>query len=235
MRSATSRAKRHFVRDNDHGRFLVGQIAQNAQNFAGQLRVKGAGWFIKAKDIRFQRQGAGNTHALLLAAGKLVRVMVFPLRKAHLCQKGAGFFFQFRMNSFAVGFILRFFFCQQLPGQGNVLQSRILREKVEVLEHKAEMQALFCALHFHGGWPGQRHPTGFLPSTRITPVSGVSKKFRQRSNVVLPEPEEPMMASASPFFQVERDVLQHMGTAKVFADAGNFQKCHMYVPLTGNS
>ena len=51
--------KRHFVRDNDHGGFLVGQIAQNAQNFAGQLRVKGAGWFIKAKDIRFQRQGAG--------------------------------------------------------------------------------------------------------------------------------------------------------------------------------
>ena len=49
--------KRHFVRDNDHGSFLVGQIAQNAQNFAGQLRVKGAGWFIKAKDIRFQRQG----------------------------------------------------------------------------------------------------------------------------------------------------------------------------------
>ena len=74
--------KRHFVRDNDHGSFLVGQIAQNAQNFAGQLRVKGAGRFIKAKDIRFQRQGAGNSHTLLLAAGKLVRVMVFPLRKA---------------------------------------------------------------------------------------------------------------------------------------------------------
>ena len=49
----------------DHGSFLVGQIAQNAQNFAGQFRVKGAGWFIKAKDIRFQRQGAGNSHTLL--------------------------------------------------------------------------------------------------------------------------------------------------------------------------
>ena len=47
------------MRDNDHGSFLVGQISQNAQNFAGQLRIKGAGWFIKAKDIRFQRQGAG--------------------------------------------------------------------------------------------------------------------------------------------------------------------------------
>ena len=118
MRSATSQCKRHFVRDNDHGSFLVGQIAQNAQNFAGQLRVKGAGRFIKAKDIRFQRQGAGNSHTLLLAAGKLVRVMVFPLRKAHLCQKGAGFFFQFRMNRFAVGFILRFFLLPAAPRPG---------------------------------------------------------------------------------------------------------------------
>ena len=63
--------KRHFVRDNDHGGFLVGQIAQNAQNFAGQLRVKGAGWFIKAKDIRFQRQGAGNSNSVWLLLGLL--------------------------------------------------------------------------------------------------------------------------------------------------------------------
>ena len=47
--------KGHFVRDDDHGGFLVGQIAQNVQDLAGQLRVKGAGRFVKAKDIRFQR------------------------------------------------------------------------------------------------------------------------------------------------------------------------------------
>ena len=37
------------------------------------------------------------------------------------------------------------------------------------------------------------------PATVIEPVSAVSKKFKQRSNVVLPEPEDPIMASASPF------------------------------------
>ena len=37
-----------------------------------------------------------------------------------------------------------------------------------------------------------------LASGRPT-VSAVSKKFKQRSNVVLPEPEDPIMASASPF------------------------------------
>ena len=36
------------------------------------------------------------------------------------------------------------------------------------------------------------------PFTLITPVSGRSRKFRQRSRVVLPEPDEPMIASASP-------------------------------------
>ena len=37
------------------------------------------------------------------------------------------------------------------------------------------------------------------PFTRITPVSGRSRKFRQRSSVVFPLPEEPMIESTSPF------------------------------------
>ena len=36
------------------------------------------------------------------------------------------------------------------------------------------------------------------PRTARLPRSGRSKKFRQRSRVVLPEPEEPMMARACP-------------------------------------
>ena len=37
-----------------------------------------------------------------------------------------------------------------------------------------------------------------LPATEMVPWSGFSKKFRHRSSVVLPEPEEPMMARAWP-------------------------------------
>ena len=51
--------KVHLVGDDDHGGLAVGEVPQDTEDFAGQLRVKGAGWFIKAKDIRFQRQGAG--------------------------------------------------------------------------------------------------------------------------------------------------------------------------------
>ena len=53
--------KRHFVRDNDHGSFLVGQIAQNAQNFAGQLRVKGAGGLVKVNDLRVGGKGVSSS------------------------------------------------------------------------------------------------------------------------------------------------------------------------------
>ena len=37
----------------------------------------------------------------------------------------------------------------------------------------------------------------------MLPASGVSRKFRQRSSVVLPEPEEPMMESACPCSSVK--------------------------------
>ncbi len=60
------------------------------------------------------------------------------------------------------------------------------------------------------------------PFTRMTPVSGRSRKFRHRSNVVLPEPDEPMIASASPCSRC-RDVLQDMGLTKTFPDAGGFE------------
>jgi len=33
-------------------------------------------------------------------------------------------------------------------------------------------------------------------------------------------------------FQRERNILQHMGAAKPFADAGHFQQCHTRRPLT---
>ena len=140
--------------------FWSARSRRTRRTSAGQLRVKGAGWFIKAKDIRFQRQGAGNSHTLLLAAGKLVRVMVFPLRKAHLCQKGTGFFFQFRMNSFAVGFILRFSFASSSPARVMFCKAVYCGKRLKFWNTRPKCRR-FCALHFHGGWPGQRHPTGF--------------------------------------------------------------------------
>ena len=62
----------HLMGDDDHGGLAVGEVPQDTEDFAGQLRVKGAGGLIEAEDVRVERQCAGDGHPLLLAAGKLV-------------------------------------------------------------------------------------------------------------------------------------------------------------------
>ena len=56
--------------DDDHGGLSVGEVPQDTEDFAGQLRVKGAGGLIEAEDVRVERQGAGDGHPLLLTAGE---------------------------------------------------------------------------------------------------------------------------------------------------------------------
>ena len=48
---------------------------------AGRIQV--AGRFVGQEKVRFGDNGPGNGHALLLAAGKLARRMVFPAVKAN--------------------------------------------------------------------------------------------------------------------------------------------------------
>ena len=78
--------KLHLMRHDDHGGLVLGQIAQDPQHLARQFGVEGRGRLVKAEDVRLQGQGAGNGHALLLPAGKLVRVMPRPVGKPHLGQ-----------------------------------------------------------------------------------------------------------------------------------------------------
>ena len=82
-----------------------------------------------------QCQRTGNSYPLLLPAGKLVRVVVCPLRKPHLRQKFPRLLFQLGVHRLFVGAVVRALLCQQFPCQHHVLQGGILREKVEVLEH----------------------------------------------------------------------------------------------------
>ena len=113
--------KVHLMGDNDHRGLAVSKITQDLQHLTGQLRVEGAGGLIKAEDIRVKRQRAGNGDLLRLAAGKLVRVMVFPLRKAHLRQQFSRLLFQLRVDGLFIRLILRAFLCQQFPCQHHVL------------------------------------------------------------------------------------------------------------------
>ena len=114
------------------------------------------------------------------------------------------------MDGLFAGLVVRALFGQQLARQHNVLQRGVLREKVEVLEHQTKVETLLA--HFTlplGGGVGS-------PFTLMTPVSGRSRKFRQRSRVVLPEPDEPMMASASPCSRVSEMSLRTWVSPKFF-------------------
>ena len=84
----------HLMGDDDHGGLSVGEVAQDTEDFAGQLRVEGAGGLIEAEDVRVERQRAGDGHPLLLTAGELVGVVACPLRQAHLGQQVTGLCFQ---------------------------------------------------------------------------------------------------------------------------------------------
>ena len=92
--------KVHLVGHDDHGGLAVGQFPQHPQHLAGQFRVKGAGGLIEAEDVWVQRQRTGNGYPLLLPAGKLVRVVVCPLRKPHLRQKFPRLLFSWACTAF---------------------------------------------------------------------------------------------------------------------------------------
>ena len=102
---------------------------------------------------------------LLLPARKLVRVVPFAVRKPHLRQQFPRLLFQLGVHRLFVGAVVRALLCQQLPCQHHVLQRRILREEVKVLEHQPEVQPLFADLAFPlgGGVGGVPHGLAVHP------------------------------------------------------------------------
>lgn len=68
--------KGNFVRDDQHREAVVGELPDDSENFAHQLRIKGRRGFVKKEEIRFDAEGASNRNALLLAARKALGVFV---------------------------------------------------------------------------------------------------------------------------------------------------------------
>ena len=74
-------------------------------------------------------EGTHNGNTLLLPAGKLGRIGICLFRQPHSFQKLHGFLFRFFLRSL-----------QKLyGGQRHVLQNRLVRKKIEMLEYHADM------------------------------------------------------------------------------------------------
>ena len=117
--------------NHQHGHALFGQLPHHGQHFASQLRVKGRSRLVKIDDLRVRCQRTGNGHALLLAAGKLARIVVGSVGKAHLFQ-----------HLHANGIRLLFgHFAGNDEALGHVLQGSLVAEQIVALEHKGRLFA----------------------------------------------------------------------------------------------
>ena len=120
------------MRDEDHRGTLFGEVADDVEHFADQLRVERGRGLIKQQDLRVHGHGTGDGHALLLAAGHLAREVVHLIMQAH----GREPFFR---QSFGLG--LRHFL-RVGQAEHDVLLRRHVREQVELLEDHARHRAL---------------------------------------------------------------------------------------------
>ena len=75
--------------DNGHAVFSAGILQEFQDGFSGVV-VESACRLIAEEQLWIFREGAGDGNALLLAAGKLSREVVYPVRKSHFLKDGAG-------------------------------------------------------------------------------------------------------------------------------------------------
>ena len=116
------------MRDDDHGHFFLREITDDLEHLAGQLGVERAGRLVEKEDVGPQRQRAGDGDALLLSAGELAGIGVRLVRKAHLFEQG-----ERQLTHLAALALLH-----DERRIRHVFEHRVVREKVELLEHQPE-------------------------------------------------------------------------------------------------
>ena len=116
------------MRDDDHGHALLGKLLYDLEHLAGELRIERTRRLVEEQNERIHRQGAGYGDALLLAAGELAGICVGLLLKTHFFEQLHGPFSGFFLAA-AEDADLRVH---------EIFQNAVMREKIEILEHKSE-------------------------------------------------------------------------------------------------
>ncbi len=131
-----------LVGDDEHGDPGRRQRAHDVEDVAGQLGVERGGRLVEEQDARLERQGAGDRHALLLAAGELGRVVAGAVGEADGLELNAGL---------GLG-VLAGEAADADQGLGDVAEGGHVRPEVELLEDHADVAA-----HRADGAGGQAH------------------------------------------------------------------------------
>ena len=161
------------------------QAPEDLHHFVAGRRVEVAGGLVGEQERRLRDQRAGNGHALLLAAGELVGMMVRAVGEPHRVER--------RHRAFAPLGRLDDALARVEQRQLDVLERRGARQQVEALEDEAD--ASRCArapARPAAAWRRRGR------SARSGPVVGRSRHPRMCMNVDLPEPDGPTMVTNSP-------------------------------------
>jgi hypothetical protein len=154
---------------------LALQLADLDAHVVAQLRIEVGERLVEEEHLGLHHEGAGQGHALLLAAGELARIALAVAFQPHEPQ---------RLLDAGRGLGLRDL--SHLEPEGHVLGHRHVREERVTLEHHA------------GVAPVRRHMGDVLgPDGDAPEVTGM-KPAIMRKVVVLPQPEGPRRATNSP-------------------------------------
>ncbi len=196
--------KADFMSDDDHRHPFFGQILHDLQHFVAQLRIERGGRLVEQHHFRLHRQRAGNRHALLLAARQFRRVMVGALRQTDFGQ-------QLARQLFRIG-LLRAAYADR--AEGDIFQRRQVREQIELLEHHAGFLADQPIVHF-----------------RIVGFQAVDDQIAAGDFFQLVDAAQQggFAGAGRPddhhhfaFVDLQIDVVQHLGLAKMLGDVFKF-------------
>lgn len=118
------------VRDHEDGLTAAVDILKQAQQLIRRARIERAGRLVGKHELRLRDERAGDGHALLLAAGELIRELLQQLGNAKLPGDGRK----------ARGH-LRIRLAGEHERQENVILHGERIEQVELLKHEAELRA----------------------------------------------------------------------------------------------
>ena len=115
--------------DDDHCHMLLRQLADDLEDLSGQLRIQCRRRLVKKQNVRIHAQCSRDRDTLLLATGKLLRIVVFLALEAHLSNECHGFLHDFRLVSLL----------HMDRSVTEVLEHVVVRKQVELLEYKAKI------------------------------------------------------------------------------------------------
>ena len=196
----------HLVRDDQHRAAFLRQRAHHAQHFADQLRIERRGRLVEQHHLRLHRQGAGDRHALLLAARQMRRIVVALLGDADLGEQRLGL-----LDAFGAGR-----FCTCIGASIRFSSTVMCDHRLKFWNTMPSSERMRSTWRRSAGWRlPSRAPAHLdrLAGDRDAPSSGVSSRLMQRRNVLLPEPLRRGSRSRRPRAR-QRDAFQHLEVAE---------------------